>query len=77
GYGELNGAMKEAMSLCAQTEGVITDPVYTGKAAAGMFQYLRLSTSNDPVLFIHTGGVPALFGYESAIEFLDTLPSVA
>lgn len=53
----------EAIKLCARTEGLILDPVYTGKAVSGMIDLLRQGVLDDAeaILFFHTGGYPALF----------------
>ena len=69
GYGQLNEMTLEALQLTASKEGLILDPVYTGKVFAGLIHRIRGSAykSNDNVLFIHTGGQPALFAYEPEI----------
>ena len=57
-----------AIRLAAQTEGLILDPVYTAKAMAGLIDLLakgRFADARD-VVFLHTGGSPALFAYEGA-----------
>ncbi|HBA91639.1 MAG TPA: D-cysteine desulfhydrase family protein, partial [Anaerolineaceae bacterium] len=53
----------EAIKLFASTEGLLLDPVYTGRAAAGMIDLIRKGyfKSTDRLLFWHTGGTPALF----------------
>ncbi|HRS74734.1 MAG TPA: D-cysteine desulfhydrase family protein, partial [Anaerolineaceae bacterium] len=53
----------EAIKLLALTEGLLLDPVYTGRAAAGLIDLVRKGFFNktDRVLFWHTGGTPALF----------------
>ena len=63
GYGVLTDAEREAVKLFARTEGLLLDPVYTGRAAAGLIDLVRSGhfTSNESVLFWHTGGQPALF----------------
>jgi len=63
GYGVLTGAEHEAISLFAKYEGLLLDPVYTGRAAAGMIDLIRKGffTKDENVLFWHTGGQPALF----------------
>ncbi|MBM08774.1 MAG: cysteine desulfhydrase [Magnetovibrio sp.] len=65
-YGLLTDQIVEAIHLAAQTEGLILDPVYTGKVMAGLIGMVRRGDFNkrDKVLFVHTGGAPALFGYE-------------
>lgn len=69
GYGQLNSMTLEALRLTASKEGLILDPVYTGKVMAGMIHRIREGTysDGDNVLFIHTGGHPALFAYEPEI----------
>jgi D-cysteine desulfhydrase len=63
GYGALTDAEREAIRLFARTEGLLIDPVYTGRAAAGMIALIRSGffKKQDVVLFWHTGGTPALF----------------
>ena len=63
GYGIPSEAGTEAVRLFARQEGVILDPVYTGKAAAGMIAHLREGRfgRDDVVVFVHTGGTPANF----------------
>ena len=63
GYGVPTPASEEALRLFAQTEGVVLDPVYSAKAAAGMTAWLRNGSAHptDRVIFLHTGGHPALF----------------
>jgi D-cysteine desulfhydrase family pyridoxal phosphate-dependent enzyme len=68
GYGLFGDAVREAMRLAAEGEGILLDPVYTGKAFAGLLALLRNgSFTKGAVLFLHTGGTPALFGYQSAL----------
>ena len=71
GYGVFGRQEREAISLFAGNEGILLDPVYTGRAAAGMIDLIRngVFMKNETVLFWHTGGQPALFAekYESAI----------
>ena len=55
--------MAEAVQLFARTEGLILDPVYTGKAAAGFIAGVRDGWLEGDVIFVHTGGHPALFEY--------------
>lgn len=66
GYGELDDRTRDAIRLLARTEGVLTDPVYTGKALAGVIDLARSGRwqPGDDVLFWHTGGLPALFAYD-------------
>jgi D-cysteine desulfhydrase family pyridoxal phosphate-dependent enzyme len=63
GYGVVGDPEREAIRLFAQTEGLILDPVYTGRAAAGLIGLARQNffARGQNVLFWHTGGTPALF----------------
>ncbi|HUI88110.1 MAG TPA: D-cysteine desulfhydrase family protein [Anaerolineales bacterium] len=63
GYGVLTDAEREAVRLFASTEGLLLDPVYTGRAAAGLIDLIRKGffQKSETVLFWHTGGQPALF----------------
>jgi D-cysteine desulfhydrase family pyridoxal phosphate-dependent enzyme len=63
GYGVLGDPEREAIHLFAHTEGLILDPVYTGRAAAGLIDLIRKGffSREQSVLFWHTGGAPALF----------------
>jgi D-cysteine desulfhydrase family pyridoxal phosphate-dependent enzyme len=68
GYGVLTEAEREAVKLFAKYEGLLLDPVYTGRAAAGMIDLIRKGffKKNETVLFWHTGGQPALFAEKYA-----------
>jgi 1-aminocyclopropane-1-carboxylate deaminase/D-cysteine desulfhydrase-like pyridoxal-dependent ACC family enzyme len=63
GYGVVGEAEREALRLFARTEGLVLDPVYTGRAAAGLIDLIRQKffEPDQSVLFWHTGGAPALF----------------
>jgi D-cysteine desulfhydrase family pyridoxal phosphate-dependent enzyme len=63
GYGVMGEREKEAIDLFARQEGILLDPVYTGRAAAGLIDLARRGffTPDQQVLFWHTGGGPALF----------------
>ena len=65
GYGRLNDAVRDATALAARHEALLLDPVYTGKAMAGLVAHVRSGriAAGSRVLFIHTGGLPALFAY--------------
>lgn len=64
-YGQPTSAMREAVQLCARLEGLLLDPVYSGKAMAGLIAQARSGAlgANDTAVFWHTGGAPALFAY--------------
>ncbi len=63
GYAEMGKSEREAIDLFARYEGIFIDPVYTGRAAAGLIDLIRKGffRKQDRVLFWHTGGTPALF----------------
>ena len=65
GYSLPTDSMVEAVKLFAGTEAILLDPVYSGKAAAGLIDLVRKGhfPKNSNVLFLHTGGSPALFAY--------------
>ena len=65
GYGYCSEAGNEALRLMATTEGIILDPIYTGKALSGLIDLVRKGEigSDETVVFLHTGGTPALFAY--------------
>jgi L-cysteate sulfo-lyase len=65
GYGLPTEGMVEAVKMLACTEGLLFDPVYTGKGLAGLIDWVRHGrfTKDDTVIFLHTGGSAALFGY--------------
>ncbi len=71
GYGVVTEREREALRLFASCEGLLLDPVYTGRAAAGMIDLTRTGffKTNETVLFLHTGGQPALFAEQYADEF--------
>jgi D-cysteine desulfhydrase len=70
GYGVLSGGEVEAIRLFARTEGLLLDPVYTARAAAGMIDLIRKGyfRRDETVLFWHTGGTPALFAYAKELS---------
>lgn len=63
GYGHPSAAGLQAMLLLARSQGIVLDPVYTGKAMAGMLAQLRCGVipGDKPVVFFHSGGAPGLF----------------
>jgi D-cysteine desulfhydrase len=70
GYAVLGQAEREAIRLTARTEGLLLDPVYTGRAMAGLIDLIRRGefTKRETVLFWHTGGAPALFAYADQLR---------
>ncbi len=70
GYGQPTDAMNEAVVLLARTEGLLFDPVYTGKALAGMIDYVRKGRfdSSQKIVFLHTGGAVGLFAYGDVLD---------
>jgi D-cysteine desulfhydrase family pyridoxal phosphate-dependent enzyme len=69
GYAVMGELEREAISLFARTEGILLDPVYTGRAAGGLLAMInrREIVRGQRVLFWHTGGTPALFAYADAL----------
>ena len=70
GYGEPSDAMIEAIDILAKNQAILLDPVYSGKAFAGLIGLIKNKkfTKNDNVLFIHTGGAASLSAYEWAFK---------
>jgi len=69
GYGIVGTVEKEAIGLMARHEGIVLDPVYTGRAMAGLIDMIRQDKLKDAknVLFWHTGGAPAVFHYSDKL----------
>jgi len=70
GYGIPTDGMIEAVNLAARLEGILLDPVYSGKGMAGLIDLVRKGhfKKTDNVVFLHTGGSVALFGYNDVFE---------
>ena len=70
GYGIPAASTLEAITLAARTEGILLDPVYSGKGFAGLIGMARAGFFNpdDTVVFLHTGGSAALFAYENLLR---------
>lgn len=68
-YGVVTDAAREALAIVARTEGIILDPVYSSKAMAGLIDHVRQGRlrQGEQVVFLHTGGTPALFAYAEEI----------
>jgi 1-aminocyclopropane-1-carboxylate deaminase/D-cysteine desulfhydrase-like pyridoxal-dependent ACC family enzyme len=73
-YGVMTPECLEALKLVAKTEGILLDPVYSSKAMAGLIDHIRTGKvgKNEVVVFLHTGGTPALFAYAEDLEFTDS-----
>jgi D-cysteine desulfhydrase family pyridoxal phosphate-dependent enzyme len=68
GYGILNSDVTHALKTVAKTEGTLLDPVYTGKAMFGLMELVAAGDlEGEEVVFLHTGGTPALFPYREGI----------
>lgn len=69
GYGEPTESMNEAVLMLARLEGLLFDPVYSGKALAGMIDYVRQGrfTKGQNIVFLHTGGSAGLFAYADSL----------
>ena len=70
GYGVPGPDCIEAIRMMAELEGIILDPIYTGKALAAVIDHTRrgVLTPEDTVLFVHTGGLPEVFGYADILK---------
>lgn len=70
GYGRVNKELVDSLRIVAEREGIFLDPVYTGKAMTGLLDLIKKGfiNSGEKVIFIHTGGLPALFSYREKIE---------
>ncbi|MET9001842.1 pyridoxal-phosphate dependent enzyme [Amycolatopsis sp. NPDC004169] len=75
GYGSQTDAVAEAMVTAARTEGIVLDPVYTGRAMAGLAAAVADGTvhSGQRTVFLHTGGLPGLFGHDVAVARAEAL----
>jgi D-cysteine desulfhydrase family pyridoxal phosphate-dependent enzyme len=69
-YGVMTPECRQALKLVAETEGIILDPVYTSKAMAGLIDHIRRKriSQDEIVVFLHTGGTPALFAYAEDLQ---------
>ena len=69
GYGLVDEAVIEALKLAARTEGLLLDPVYSGKAMKGLIALAKQGRfKGETVVFLHTGGAQGLFGYQGELE---------
>jgi D-cysteine desulfhydrase len=69
GYSIPTEEMAEAVRIFARVEGILLDPVYTGKAAAGLLDLIQNGyfRQGEKVLFLHTGGAPGLYAYQDVL----------
>ena len=72
-YAHPTAQTKVAIKLLAQSEGILLDPVYTGKAFAGLLDLVANGrfSPNDILIFLHTGGLPGLWAYPDLFDFQD------
>ena len=70
GYGRIGRATREALTLMARSEGIFLDPVYSAKTFAGLLGLLEQGAieKGQKVVLLHTGGQPALFGYQDELQ---------
>lgn len=69
GYSELTEPVMEALTIAARTEGIVLDPIYTGRAMAGLICAVREGQikPGDRTIFLHSGGLPGLFGHPTTM----------
>lgn len=67
---DLTSGCFAAIQTCARTEGLLLDPVYTGRAMEGLFVHCRTGrvAPGSTVVFVHTGGAPTLFAFEEVLR---------
>lgn len=72
GYGKMGPKTKTALEMMARTEGIFLDPVYTAKTFAGLLDLVEQNhiQPQQKVIMIHTGGLPALFGYKAELDLM-------
>lgn len=70
GYGQTTESMNEAVLMLARLEGLLFDPVYSGKALAGLIDYIRSGrfVAGQKIVFLHTGGSAGLFAYADTLN---------
>ncbi|PRB84707.1 D-cysteine desulfhydrase family protein [Pseudomonas sp. MYb185] len=71
GYGYFTEPVKEALKLVAMHSGIVLDPIYTGRAFAGLIAAVREGSAKpgDKIVFLHSGGLPGFFGSQDALRF--------
>jgi L-cysteate sulfo-lyase len=69
GYGALTGPVMDALTIAARTEGIVLDPVYTGRALAGLAAAVKDGgiAAGQRTIFLHSGGLPGLFGHPETL----------
>jgi D-cysteine desulfhydrase len=72
GYPHFTEASAAALTLTARTEGVVLDPIYTGRAMAGLIAAARDGSLGDRPIFLHTGGLPGFFGNPDAVAYAES-----
>ncbi|WP_329106076.1 pyridoxal-phosphate dependent enzyme [Micromonospora sp. NBC_01699] len=74
GYAQLTPASAEALRLTARSEGIVLDPIYTGRAMAGLIAAVRDGdiASDAKTVFVHTGGLPGLFGHPDTVRWAES-----
>ena len=70
GYGRINASTRAAIRLAAESEALLLDPVYSGRCMAGLLHFVEHGCipAGGEVVFIHTGGTPAIFAYQSDLS---------
>lgn len=70
GYGQMNDALHQAIQMSARQEALMLDPVYSGRTMAGLMDLVETGVikPDESVLFIHTGGLAALFAYQNVLQ---------
>ena len=73
GYGLIDAGVIEALKLAARTDGLLLDPVYSGKAMKGLIALagqgrFASDSGGETVVFLHTGGAQGLFGYQGELD---------
>jgi len=74
-YGTPSEAGLEAMELVARHEAILLDPIYSSKAMAGLIDHIRQErfSQQDHVVFVHTGGTPAIFAMNE--QLAESIPA--
>lgn len=75
GYGRLNAATRRAIETAARSEALLLDPVYSGRAMAGFLDRAAAAGPGRALLFLHTGGAPAIFAYGDSLVAPDADPA--